>query len=107
MKIQIAAEYTKTPGGRFISGGKFSGEDFCETILEPRFLEAEASDDELEIDLDGGYGYGTSFLEEAFGGLAQKYPDSVGYMIRRFRFKSDDEPQLCEKIPQFIKMAVS
>ena len=38
--INIANEYTKTPGGRFKSEGDFSGEDFRDSILIPKYLEA-------------------------------------------------------------------
>lgn len=38
--INIANEYTKTPGGRFKSEGEFSGEDFRDAILLPKYLEA-------------------------------------------------------------------
>ena len=34
----IASEYSRTPGGRFIHEGKYSGEDFRETILKPLYL---------------------------------------------------------------------
>jgi hypothetical protein len=105
MKIKIAFDYTETPGGAHIGDGKYSGEDFRNTILEPKFLEAKEKNEDLEIDLDGGYGYGTSFLEEALGGLARKYPAFIDFMLRRFKLKSDDEPRLCEKIPELIRNA--
>ena len=41
-------------------------------ILYPKFLEAIDSKKILTVDLDGGYGYGSSFLEESFGGLVRK-----------------------------------
>lgn len=68
--INIANEYTKTPGGRFKSEGEFSGEDFRDGILLPKYLEAVKHNQILCIDLDGGYG--SSFLEEAFGGVSEK-----------------------------------
>ena len=33
--ISIANDYTKTPGGRHVNEGKYSGEDFRETVLRP------------------------------------------------------------------------
>lgn len=70
--INIANEYTKTLGGRFKSEGEFSGEDFRDGILLPKYLEAVKHNQILYINLDGGYGYGSSFLEEAFGGISEK-----------------------------------
>lgn len=54
--INIANEYTKTLGGRFKSEGEFSGEDFRDGILLPKYLEAVKHNQILCINLDGGYG---------------------------------------------------
>ena len=67
----IAQDFTRTPGPRFRSEGKFSGEEFRQEFLEKWFAEARQQGAKLFIDLDGGYGYAPSFIEEAFGGLAR------------------------------------
>ena len=72
MEINIVEEYTDKPGARYESQGSNSGEKFRDTILYPKYIEAVKSNEKLTINLDGGYGYGSSFLEEAFGGLIRK-----------------------------------
>lgn len=76
MKIIRVAEYAPAPGGRFISDGLFSGEWFRDEVLRPALAEAIKEDDTLCVELDGAAGYGSSFLEEAFGGLIrnQQFP---------------------------------
>ena len=101
--INIATDYTKTPGGRFISEGKYSGQDFRETVLKPKFLQALETNDQLTVILDGGYGYATSFLEEAFGGLAREMRNSK---IKDIIIISEEEPQLISKIQQYIADAL-
>lgn len=65
--ISIAREYTDTPAGRYRNDGPFSGQRFREDILVPALNQNEA----IEVDLDGVVGFGSSFLEEAFGGLVR------------------------------------
>lgn len=101
--INIANDYTKTPGGRFIAEGAYSGEDFRESMLKPKFLQALENDEPLTVILDGGYGYATSFLEEAFGGLAREMKNRK---IREIIIISDEEPQLIPKIQQYIEDAL-
>jgi hypothetical protein len=96
----VAREFTVTPGPRFISQGPFSGEEFRKTLLEPWFLEARARQAKLLIDLDGGYGYAPSFLEEAFGGLAREY--GIKAVLNTVGFKSTEEPLLCERLTKYI-----
>ena len=69
MTYRIADEFSKTPGGRFRKHGPFSGEEFREDVLRDLLGRAIGSGDRLLIVLDGTHGYGSSFLEEAFGGL--------------------------------------
>lgn len=101
--INIATDYTKTPGGRFISEGEYSGQDFREKVLKPKFLQALEDNDQLTVILDGGYGYATSFLEEAFGGLAREMRNSK---IKDIIIISEEEPQLISKIQQYITDAL-
>jgi hypothetical protein len=63
------ADYAPSPGGRFVSDGLYSGEWFRDDILAPALRQAAANSDILTVVLDGTSGYGSSFLEEAFGGL--------------------------------------
>lgn len=70
--INIAEDYSDSPGGRFITDGEFSGEDFRESILYPKYMEALKTKDKITINFDGCFGYPSSFIDEAFTGLAKK-----------------------------------
>ena len=99
----INATFEGTPGGRFKSEGDFSGEDFRDSILIPKYLEAVKQNQLLCINLDGGYGYGSSFLEEAFGGLVRKI-NKVDISV--INIISDEEPQLKLDIMKYLKDAL-
>jgi hypothetical protein len=102
MNIFVSREFTKTPGGRYMSGGTYSGQQFRDELLKPRYLESISRNEELVVYLDGGYGYGSSFLEESFGGLARDLK-STDLSIR---IVSDEEPELIEQIKEYIKNAL-
>ena len=97
----IAKEYTDIPGPRYRSEGIFSGEDFRETILLKLVERAKTEQEKILIDLDGGYGYPTSFLEEAFGGLIRVLKDKT--INELIEFKSDEEPALIEEIEEYMR----
>ena len=97
--INIAKDYTKTPGGRFIHEGDYSGEDFRKSILLPAFKKAIETDSTLIVILDGGYGYPPSFLEEAFGGLVRETKDS---RVQDIIIISEEEPSQIKKIKGYI-----
>jgi hypothetical protein len=103
LNLNVAAEFSRTPGPRFRREGKFSGEEFRETILKSRLERALKEGVDLHVDLDGGYGYATSFLEEAFGGLAREYDPNL--LLRRLTIKSTEEPYLIEDIFGYIRKA--
>jgi hypothetical protein len=67
MDYSIAKQFTRTPAGRYKVDGPYSGERFREEVLLP-VLE---SGNQIAVDLDGAVGFGSSFLEEAFGGLVR------------------------------------
>jgi hypothetical protein len=103
--IKIKTDYSKTPGPRYVDEGEYSGELFRHDILYPKFLEALKENVKIIIDLDGTAGYGTSFLEESFGGLIRvekmKYKDIIDNM----KIISNDEPYYKEDIYSYLKDA--
>lgn len=100
IKIKISSDFSETPGGRYISEGQDSGEKFRNEILRPKYDEAKNKDEKLYIDLDDCYGYATSFLEEAFGGLARELNNKG--ILDIMEFKSDDEPGLVDMIREYV-----
>ena len=71
--------------------------------MQARFEEAEKAGEKLLIDLDGGSGYPTSFLEEAFGGLARLL--TTERVLKVLEYKSEDEPYLRSDIDRYIREA--
>ncbi|MGE5437953.1 MAG: STAS-like domain-containing protein [Syntrophothermus sp.] len=72
IKINIARDFSDTPGARYYTDGPKSGQEFRETMLE-KYFEDPSNNTIVEIELDGVEGYGTSFLEESFGGLVRYF----------------------------------
>lgn len=72
MKLSIADKFSRYPGPRYRKDGPFSGEQFRQEQLIPAIREAIQSNERLVVVLDGVAGYGSSFLEEAFGGLVRE-----------------------------------
>lgn len=85
--IKVAAEFSRTPGGRYYTDGPDSGEKFREEVLLP----ALQANDIISVDLDGTRGYPSSFLEEAFGGTVRKLKLTESEFFRRVKFKSTGE----------------
>lgn len=103
MKLSIEKEFSNTPGSRYKSESAFSGEEFRENHLKPKFLKAIENKEKLEVDLDGVRGYATSFLEEAFGGLTREYGKEK--VLNTITFISKDEPYLITDIHEYIESA--
>ncbi|CAK2108308.1 DUF4325 domain-containing protein [Vibrio crassostreae] len=96
MKIIKVSDRYPCPGPRYISLGPSSGEDFKNWIKK----ELER-DKDLTVDLDGTEGYGSSFLEEAFGGLIR---DGISAnIVRNIKLISHEEPELIEEINEYIE----
>jgi hypothetical protein len=83
--ISIAKDFTETPVGRYITDGPYSGEAFRENLLFPTL----SSGATVEVDLNGALGYGSSFLEEAFGGLIREKGMSLRDLKNRLIITSD------------------
>lgn len=65
--INIAKDYTRYPAGRYRTDGIYSGERFRDDVLIQRLR-----DGNVTVVLDGTMGFGSSFLEETFGGLVRQ-----------------------------------
>ena len=98
-EINIPKDFSSTPGARYENDGPYSGEKFRENFLEPLFGETPETS-KIHIILDGAEGYPTSFLEEAFGGIARKHGKEI--CKQRFVFTSDEDPLLIDEIQGYI-----
>lgn len=98
-------DFSITPGSRYRDEGikAHSGQEFREDFLEPIFKEIINNDEKITVNLDGTIGYGTSWLEEVFGGLARIYGKKI--VSEKLIFISNEEPYLIEDINEYIKDA--
>lgn len=78
--INIAKQFSEQPFARWPEHSPDSGERFRHQFLIPALASAES----VEVEMKGALGYGSSFLEEAFGGLV--------------RFGYFDKPELKKKL---------
>lgn len=62
------SDFTRYPGGRYKRISKFSGEEYRDDHLAPALKDGEV----VVVELDGTVGYGSSFLDELFGGIVRK-----------------------------------
>lgn len=76
-KIVIAKDFSRSPSGRYHpADGDFSGQRFREEFLYPALKNGK-----VEVNLDGCLTLGSSFLDEAFGGLVREKGLSVDYLM--------------------------
>ena len=97
--------FSIVPGSRELDEGKkaHSGEEFRNVYLEPEFKKVLNNDSKLIVNLDGTIGYGTSWLEEVFGGLARTYGSEI--VKKKLLFISEEEPYLIDDINEYIEDA--
>lgn len=102
-RLVIASEFSPITGGRTPEEGDFSGELFRDEVLAPKYRECLNKGGCLEIVFDNCYGIGTSFLEEAFGGLVRKY----GYVdvLKHIKLIANDDETILVNVPKYIKAA--
>lgn len=71
--INIAREFTQTPGARYYTDGPKSGEEFYDLLLKKCFVQSVEQGVKLKVILDGTDGYASSFLNEAFSLLGNEF----------------------------------
>ena len=103
LTINIARDFSPIPGARYPIEGDFSGQEFRQSLLAPKLKEAIQSNTVLNIDLDGTLGYGTSFLEEAFGGLIRTDKFSYDDILSHIQFTCNDDPGYIDEINSYME----
>ncbi len=108
--IRIAEDFSKYPMGRYFpKDGDFAGERFRNEFLKPA-LEAvtrSGSKEQVTVVLDGVRTFGSSFLEEAFGGLVRE-ENYTAEQLRKILKVSYSQPELsfyAEAIEDYITKA--
>ena len=95
--VNIAKDFTRYPSGRFKKNGVTIGEGFRELFLEPALSKGE----KVLVEFDGTIGYGSSFLDEAFGGLVRKLQIPQAVLSENLLLKSSD-PSIEAEVRQYI-----
>jgi hypothetical protein len=99
--FRIARDFSRYPAGRFRSDGPWSGEKFRDDFLMP-LLKKEVH--RVVVELDGTAGYGSSFLEEAFGGAVRELRLNGDDAIKRIELLSEDD-SLIKEVQQYMRDA--
>ena len=96
--INVGRAFSRYPAGRYRSDGPYNGERFRDEFLLPALRSSTA--EKVIIEFDDARGYGSSFLEEAFGGLVR-----AGFgaqdLFKRLEMLSNDQ-SLVEEIRTYI-----
>lgn len=88
--IDLARDFSPYPSGRISKDGNFNGAKFREKHLLPAIetiLGGKSGDTEIIVDIDGVRSFGSSFLEEAFGGLARASLKDVRAAVKLLKIK--------------------
>ncbi|MCR5875155.1 STAS-like domain-containing protein [Phenylobacterium sp. J426] len=98
--ISVAKDFSRAPGPRYIRQGDWSGEKFRKLLVKEL-----QQHDVITVNLDGTRGYGSSFLDEAFGGLVRSRALSKAEALRRVQIVSDEDPTYRDEAIASIKIA--
>ena len=101
--IDVSKDFSRFPSGRYEKNGTTSGEAFRKKLLEPALREGT---DKVQVLLDGTIGYGSSFLEEAFGGLVRVSGFGARELLARLELVSKDDALLME-LREYINEAAT
>ena len=101
MKTLFIKDFSRFPGPRYERLGENGGEKLRDLFLIPALNE----NTDLVIDFDGVFGYGSSFLEEAFGGLVRKGIEREKLEKLKKNLKSKDQ-YIIEEVISYIDDAL-
>lgn len=101
--IDVGRDFTRFPSGRYEANGMTSGEAFRKKLLEPALNHLG---EKVRVLLDTTIGYGSSFLEEAFGGLVRKAGFESSDLLKRLELVTTDESLKLE-VSEYINDAAT
>jgi len=84
--ISIARNFSKYPAGRYRTDGKASGEAFRDDHLVPALQEGDI----VSVVFDDVAGCGSSFLDEAFGGLVRNAGMDKAFLDTHLKLVTND-----------------
>lgn len=100
IQLNVATDFSHIPGPRKKLEGEYSGEQFLDECLSPRYLDAVRDRVNLVVNLVALKVTQILFLTRLFGGLAREFgPDRVSSVIE---VKSNYEPYLADDIHKYI-----
>lgn len=100
--IDIPKDFSTEPYGRYLDDGDSNGTVFREEFVIPALAQYK----NIIISLDGAEGYGSSFLEEAFGGLVREHGLTPRELRERLTIVSVEDPTLIAEIWEYIETAI-
>jgi len=102
-ELDIGRDFSDVPSGRYPEDGEFNGERFRKEFLVPLLQRF----DQVNVILDNTEGFGSSFLEEAFGGLIRKEGFRLADIEHRLVLVSarDRTKRYKRKIEQYLERA--
>ncbi|WP_087547017.1 STAS-like domain-containing protein [Acinetobacter sp. WCHA39] len=104
MKILVSEDFYRRPAGRYRNQGTYTGEAFREDVLLP-LLKNLSTDEKLLVDFTGVSMNGSSFLEEAFGGLIRNNQFNYSKLKDILVLNFPRRPSLEEKVWKYIQDA--
>lgn len=97
--FRVAAVFGPHAGPRYARQGAHSGESLRKKLLEV----LRKTDGTVLVVLDGMRGMGSSFLDEAFGGLVREEGIPKDEVRRRLRYQATIDPSYIETIRDSIE----
>ncbi|ROQ42464.1 uncharacterized protein DUF4325 [Stenotrophomonas maltophilia] len=103
--IDISRDFSRFPAGRYKADSDFSGEVFRDKILAPALSNFE----HVQVILDNTEGFGSSFLEEAFGGLVRYCGFTREYLSNHLELiaRSPGASRYPPRIKEYISGAIA
>jgi phosphomannomutase len=98
--INIKQDFSPTTGFRTYEDGPKSGLEFYDVLLKNKFSEAIENKVKLKIILDGGEGYTSSFLNEAFRLLGKNFGSELVW--QNIIIISEEVPKYIKKIKDSV-----
>lgn len=95
--LSFVSDFTDCPGGRHRVNSDKSGEEFREDILIPAF----DSNERVVLNLNGAFGYPSSFLDEVFGKLVDMRGEKS--VREKLEIVLNDDPVSLREIEEIIE----